>query len=377
MKGELINMNIDDFPKPYIPEKLPLTEIRSTIIQDQEFLAHIIKAGRKLSEFIGYLQNLPNPEILISSLTLQEAVLSSQIEGTIATIADVVNENTSTETLKNDIVEIENYFNAIQFGHEELRRNPNGFSKYLIKQLHVLLLENNVRGADKTPGMFKTEQNFISNEVLGNFTPLPPFLTDEYVDNLVEYIRNCNEVSELLQAAIIHAQFEMIHPFKDGNGRVGRLLIPLFLYYKKVLPFPIFYISRYFAKNNDSYKLCLSNLSKMTHPNEKMIAWKEWISFFFSGIETESHKHIASAKAIIDLYKEMSSVVGRTEMISLIDILFNKLKAEPKTLIAELKLPSTSIRRELQKLADKGYITRTGSDRKTMYVFTKLVDIIQ
>ncbi len=370
-------MDINDFPNPYIPEKLPLKDICTAMIQDQSFLTHIIKAGRKLSEFIGYLQNLPNPEILISSLTLQEAVLSSKIEGTIATIADVVNENVSNETLKNDIVEIENYVNAIQFGYEELRNNQGDISKYLIKQLHVLLLVNNVRGADKNPGMFKTEQNFISNDQLGNFTPLPPLLTDEYVDNLVDYIRNCNEVSELLQAAIIHAQFEMIHPFKDGNGRVGRLLIPLFLYYKKVIPFPIFYISRYFAKNNDTYKSCLSNLSKSVHTDDKIVAWKTWITFFFSGIEIESHKHILSAKAIIDLYKEMSSVVNKTEMIALIDIMFNRLKAEPKSLIAELGLPSTSVRRELQKLSEKGYLTKTGSERKTMYVFTKLLDIVE
>ena len=369
-------MNLNDFPKPYIPEKLPIRNICTAVLQDQSFLAHIIKAGRKLSEFIGYLQNLPNPEILISSLTLQEAVLSSQIEGTIATIADVVNENTSTETLKNDIVEIENYVNAIQFGYEELRRNQEGISKFLIKQLHVLLLGNNVRGADKNPGMFKTEQNFISNDQLGNFTPLPPILTDEYVDNLIDYIRLSNEVSELLQAAIIHAQFEMIHPFKDGNGRVGRLLIPLFLYYKKVLPFPIFYISRYFAKNNDAYKLCLSNLSKTTNVDDEITAWKAWITFFFTGIENESHKHILTARAIIELYKEMSSVVNKTEMIALVDIMFNKLKAEPKMLITELNLPSTSIRRELQKLSEKGYLTKTGSERKTMYVFTKLLDVI-
>lgn len=229
-----------DFPAPYIPKKLPNDEISSAFINDSVLLGNIIKNGRKLSEFIGYLQNLPNPEILVSSLTLQEAVLSSRIEGTLATIKDVVNDDSSSEIIKNDIIEIENYCKAINYGYETLRDTDRGISKSLIKELHRLLLENNVRGANKTPGIFKTEQNYIVNDILGNFTPLPPSLTDEYVDNLVLYIKNKNEISELIQAAVMHAQFEIIHPFKDGNGRVGRLLIPLLLFYKKVLPFPIF-----------------------------------------------------------------------------------------------------------------------------------------
>lgn len=102
--------------------------------------------------------------------------------------------------------------------------------------MHSILLTNNVRGSTKTPGQFKTEQNYIQNDLLGNFTPLPAYLTDEYIENLVIYMNQVNEVSPLIQAAIIHAQFEMIHPFKDGNGRVGRLLIPLFYIHPKVYP---------------------------------------------------------------------------------------------------------------------------------------------
>ena len=175
----------------------------------------------------------------------------------------------------------------------------------------------------------------------------------------------------------MHAQFEMIHPFKDGNGRVGRLLIPLLLFYKKVIPYPIFYISRFFAMNDDQYKALLANISKAVSEDEKNDAWKQWILFFFDGIATESEKHIKISKKIIDLRKEMISQVKLTGMIALIDCLFHELRIEPKEAIPKLQLPHTSSYKELRDLAEKGYITRKGSSRKTIYIFSKLVDIIQ
>ena len=175
----------------------------------------------------------------------------------------------------------------------------------------------------------------------------------------------------------MHAQFEMIHPFKDGNGRVGRLLIPMLLFYKKVLPYPIFYISRYFAENNDYYKERLANISKAKTTDGKIIAWKSWIDFFFDGVAQESIRHIDTSKKINAVHKDMTAIVNKTEMISLIDMLFDRLKLQPKEAIDELHLPPTSVRKELQHLADNGYLTRTGSPRKTVYVFTKLIGIVE
>ena len=370
-------MNIKDFPPPHIPCKLPLDTISNKLACDKSFISNIIRKGSRLSEFIGYLQNLPSPQILISSLTLQEAVLSSRIEGTLATIADVVTENRSSETMANDIIEIENYCKAIHYGHLTLRDHDALISKNMICQLHILLLDNDVRGADKTPGIFKTEQNFIQNDILGNFTPLPPVLTDEYMDNLIEYIRADSEISELVQAAVMHAQFEMIHPFKDGNGRVGRLLIPLLLFYKKVLPFPIFYISRYFAENNDTYKKYLAALSRASSKEEQISAWRDWLYFFFDGVATESTRHISTSRQIIDLYKEMSAAVNKTAMIPLVDLLFEQLKISPPAVISSLQLPASSVYKVLANLTEKKYLTRTGSERKSLYVFTKILDIVQ
>ena len=369
-------MNINDFPNPHIPEKLPLHEIINAIVSDQDFLKLSFSAIAKLSGFIGYLQNLPNPQILISSLTLQESVLSSKIEGTIATISDVVEDSTQSETIKNDIVEIKNYVEAMKFGKSELSDRGFHFSSYLIRMLHTILLTNNVRGANKAPGTFKVEQNYIRNDIIGNFTPLPPMLTDEYIENLVDYINNYDEITPILQAGIAHVQFEMIHPFQDGNGRIGRLLIPLILYAKRLLPFPTFYISRYFAANDSNYKKCLSDISKTNNPEELVTVWKKWLTFFFKGIEEESVRHIETSKKIIELSNEIERAIKRTDQKEIIDYLFDNLWIEPANFNKTSYLSSTTVYTTLRHLADLGFITRSGSKRKTRYVFSKLVDLL-
>ena len=370
------NYNYLQFPDPHIPKKLPLNLIIKGIVADPEFLKLCFKASSRLSEFIGYLQNLPNPALLVSSLTLQESVLSSKIEGTIATISDVVQREPATETLKNDIVEIENYVSAMNYGKDELKDRNGFFSKQLICTLHQILLTNNVRGAEKTPGQFKVEQNFIRNDLLGNFTPLPPVLTDEYVENLVKYINDYEEVSPLIQAAIIHAQFEMIHPFKDGNGRIGRLLIPLFLYCKNAIPFPTFYISRYFAENDNDYKKCLSDISKKANTNEYDLAWKNWFIFFLKGVQQESSKHIEISRKILALSDELHSAIKRTDQYPIINYLFDQLRIEPKEFLKHSNLSSSTVYTTLRSLTEAGFLERTGSERKTKYVFKRLVEIL-
>ena len=368
--------DLSQFPSPHIPNKLPMEAIIKEIISDSDFLRLCFQSSARLSEFIGYLQNLPNPAILVSSLTLQESVLSSKIEGTIATISDVVQGEPSSETIKNDIVEIENYVSAMNFGREELKDRSWMFSKFLICSLHQILLTNNVRGANKTPGQFKTEQNFIKNDIIGNFTPLPPYLTDEYIDNLVDYINTYNEVSPLIQAATVHAQFEMIHPFKDGNGRIGRLLIPLFLYCKNAIPFPTFYISRYFAANDNEYKKCLSDISKAANDVELVNAWKCWMTFFLQGVQQESAKHIDLSKKILKLSDELHTAIKRTDQYPIINYLFDYLRLEPKEFLKSSKLSSSTVYATLRDLTAAGYLERTGSERKTKYIFKRLVDIL-
>lgn len=369
-------MDISDFPKPHIPPKLPISDIMMSIMQDPILMKKAFDAVTQLSGFIGYLQNLPNPSILISSLTLQESVLSSKIEGTIATISDVVNDSPESETIKNDIVEINNYVNAINYGSQDLKDREFRFSSHFIRSLHMILMENNVRGANKTPGKFKTEQNYISNSYIGNFTPLPPYLTDEYIENLVNYMNDCNEISPIFQAGIVHAQFEMIHPFQDGNGRIGRLLIPLLLYAKQFLTFPTFFISRYFEAHDNDYKKCLSDISRATENDDLITPWKNWFIFLCEGITEQGKSHISTAKKIINLSDEIRMSIKRTDQMEIIDYLFENLYLEPAEFKKNSTLPDSTIYNVLKTLSEEGFIKRTGSARKTRYVFSKLVDML-
>lgn len=371
-------MDISDFPAPHIPELLPIPEIVKAILSDYDFLGLNFEAQSKLSEFIGYLQNLPNPDILVSALTLQESVLSSRIEGTLATISDVVRDDPENETMKNDIVEIMNYHQAMLYGQRDLVDRNHRFSKNFICTLHAILMTNNVRGAHKDPGKFKTEQNYIRNDELGNFTPLPAYLTDEYIENLVEYMNDSKEPSSLLQAAIIHAQFEMIHPFEDGNGRVGRLIIPLFLYNRNTIPFPTFYISRYFAEFDSEYKKKLFNLSKTdAHDESQLICyWREWSTFFFKGVIEESQHHIEMSKRIIALYDEVKKSLKRTDQYEIVDYLFNNLNIIPVEFLKNTKLSKSTVYSTLRQLEDLGYVVRIGTERKSKFVFQKLIDTI-
>lgn len=369
-------MDIYDFPEPHIPPKLPLQEIVSEIITDQDFLKICFDAISQLSGFMGYLQNLPNPQILISSLTLQESVLSSKIEGTIATISDVVEDSSKSETIKNDIVEIKNYVDAIRFGNLDLHDRDFKFSSNLLCSLHSILLTNNVRGANKTPGKLKNEQNYIKNVTLGNFTPLPPILTPEYIENLIDYMNNHSEITPILQAGIVHVQFEMIHPFQDGNGRIGRLLIPLLLYAKKILPFPTFYISRYLSNNDATYKACLFNISKAKTHDELVSSWKTWLEFLFNGICEEGKRHIETSKRIMALSDEIRLCIKRTDQLEIVDYLFDNLWIEPVKFVKSSSLSTSTIYTTLRNLSEAGFITRTGSSRKTRYVFSKLVDLL-
>lgn len=367
-------MNITDFPSPHIPDRLPISQIIDELLKDKDFLTLCFKASSKLSEYIGYLQNLPNPSILVSALTLQESVLSSRIEGTLATIDDVVRDESSSEDIKNDIAEIRNYVQAMDFGYATIKDCNFQITKHMICTFHSILLTNNVRGSGKTPGQFKTEQNYIRNDFIGNFTPIPPYLTDEYMENLVDYLNNKAEVNPLLQAAIMHVQFEMIHPFKDGNGRVGRLLIPLFLYAKRAIPFPCFYISRYFCALDDDYKKHLAAIS--LSKKDPITAWKEWISFFLQGVYIESAMHIDNSQKIMELSSRMHKSVNRTDHFEVINYLFDNLSIEPKEFFKQSDLPHSSVYNVLKLLTEKGFLTRVGSERKTKFIFSSLIDVL-
>ena len=235
--------------KPYNPEKLPLDNIDYNI-----FIEKLSEANRNLARYDGMLESIPNKYLFLTPLMTQEAVLSSKIEGTQATFQEVLefeaNDNKHKEKW-DDIIEIKNYRKAMQHAVELFNSIP--LCVRLIKEVHKILL-NDVRGATKTPGQFRKTQNWIgkpgSSIDEASFVPPKPEMLNDIMSNFEKYL-NYDDKDVIVQAAIVHAQFEIIHPFLDGNGRIGRMLIPLLFYSKQTMSEPVFYISSYFEKHRE------------------------------------------------------------------------------------------------------------------------------
>ncbi len=325
-------MNLEEFyqnvPTPHIPQKLPID--LSQYLFDSETIGLIAKANNAIGAYRGFLLNTINPMLLISPLVSQEAVLSSKLEGTHATIEDFINFDAGNKVSipKDEMKEVMNYRSSLYYaidrmatfsGDSDNEQHRLPLCVRLIKEMHKILLDN-VRGQTKSPGEFKTAQNYIGSSDAITFTPLPPDLTPDYMSNLEQYI-HCDEVDLLVQAAMIHCQFEMIHPFKDGNGRIGRLLIPLFLYYRGVLPVPTFYMSAFFQKDRSLY---LEKLSAVSKSND----YGTWICYFLDGIIQQAELNTQKAKALLDMYNTFKDIciskIGSKYAIPLLDEVFKK-----------------------------------------------------
>ncbi len=288
--------------KPCVPDKLPLKTI-----EWEPLISLIGKANRALAYYDGILYGVSNSAVLLSPLTTQEAVLSSQIEGTQATLGEVFRFEAGVapeqESRRLDIEEIMNYRRAMRLAESELKSRP--FSLNLLKKLHSVLLTG-VRGRDKAKGKFRTTQNWIGvpNSPIeeAQFVPPIPMLIMDYLDNWEKYY-HLERLDSLVQLAIVHAQFEIIHPFLDGNGRIGRMLIPLFLYEKRVLSQPMFYISAYLEENREQYVERLRALSLEQN------GWNKWIEFFLTAVYHQAQANADKARRIIDLYERLKSQV--------------------------------------------------------------------
>lgn len=281
---------------PYEPCELPISNL------DYKMLLPLVgKANRELSRYDGLLQGIVNPEVLLSPLTTEEATLSSRLEGTQATIDDVYEHEAGIEKSEEqvkDIQEITNYRAALRSGQFYLEQYP--ITLPFVRELHKILLSS-VRGKDKSPGEVRVIQNFIgapgSKIEDATFVPAAPVDLPKHLYAWQKYLSG-DDIDVLIQTAIMHAQFELLHPFKDGNGRIGRLLIPLFLFQKKALSKPMFYLSSYLEANKDEYHSALNGISKRED-------WNGWIAFFLLAVTEQAKINIEKVKKIKDLYEEM------------------------------------------------------------------------
>jgi Fic family protein len=267
------------------------------------------RANNALARYDGMLQALPNPGVLLSPITVNEAVLSSKIEGTQVTLDQVLEAEAGLippEASKNDIEEISNYRNAVRIAEQLLTERPLTLS--LIREMHQRLLQG-VRGKDKEPGKFRSEQNWIGKhgDKIENarFVPPSPYLLQQGLNDWLAYLHLENE-DAILQTTIAHAQFEILHPFKDGNGRMGRILIPLILYNRRALSRPMFYMSEYLEENRYEY---YDRLLAITDLGD----WQGWVEFFLNGIINQAENNLNKVQAILSLYtRVMKQVVEIT-----------------------------------------------------------------
>ena len=294
---------------PYIPEKLP---INLTTLYWQKVALKVSEASATLAYYNGVLESIINPAIFLSPLETKEAVLSSRIEGTITTVdevlkyeADLKPESLSKE---NDIIDVLNYRKATRSAKEWLRRDLP-FNLTLICAIQNELLQG-ARGKDKHPGELRKEHVWIGPKGRpieeATYVPPEPLGLKIHLDNLIDYM-NRTDQEVLIQTAIMHAQFEIIHPFCDGNGRTGRILIPLYLWCKGRISTPMFYISEYFDENRDQY---VENLRKISDAKD----WEHWILFFLEAISTQAKRNSEKATQVLSLYNLMRGrIAGLTK----------------------------------------------------------------
>jgi Fic family protein len=283
---------------PAIPRDLPILSKADW----HALIPALGRANRALAEYNGMLRRLPNTDLLLAPLRLQEAVLSSRIEGTLATMSEVLQfqagELPEKESRRQDIEEILNYRAALDAAMDELKTRP--FSLNLLLTLHRILLTS-VRGHNKAPGEFRRQQNFVGSRIGGvetiRFVPPEWTTLDHSLSNWEKYYHS--DEDPLVRLALIHAQFEYLHPFLDGNGRIGRILIPIFLFEEGLLSQPTFYMSEYIEEHRDEYIDRLNDLGRVKN------SWRNWVQFFLNAVEEQAKRNANTADAIMALYERL------------------------------------------------------------------------
>lgn len=364
--------------KPCKPPFLPASEVRW-----EPLIPWIVRANRALSYYDGALNAVPNPDVLLSPLTTQEAVLSSQIEGTQATLGDVLRFDAGEEpeqaSLFQDIGEVINYRRALNHAKIAVAERP--FNLNLLLELHYMLLDS-VRGRAKRRGEFRREQNWIGPKgcPIEKADFIPP-VADEVPSLMTnwENYYHAEDPDALVQLAMVHAQFEIIHPFLDGNGRLGRMIVPLYMFEKRLLSHPMFYISQYFEERREEYITCLRTIG--SEPE----SWNRWIVFFLEAVTLQAGSNAEKAAAIRSLYEDLKKrvleITHSQFAIPLLDVLFHKPIIQTADIKARRDMPSTPMVMKLLTQFDEAgiisLIRKSVGRTPGLYAFTDLLNICE
>ena len=358
----------------FVPNPLPPPLIDLALL-----VPLVSRAERALGELSGIGRTLPNPYLLIRPFMRREAVASSKIEGTVTTLSQLLLFEVDEETNRapGDAREVLNYVRALEYSLKRLDELP--ISARLIREAHKILLTNvqSNRGAQIIPGEFRKDQNWIGAKLIENarYVPPPPPEVPEAMSALEKYINTKDEeIPTLIQLALIHYQFEAIHPFPDGNGRVGRLLIPLILYERKEISQPLLYMSSYFEKNYEDYIDHMLAISKMG-------LWTSWISFFLEGIEETCKDAITRAQSLQTLQKNYYGKIQRARSSALLGQLIELLFEHPAITVPyaaeRLQISYNAAKNNINRLVEAQILRSSrGDSRPMVFVAADIVNTI-
>lgn len=359
--------------KSFVPNPLPPTP---PIEMTKDIISLLIKANSQLAVLESVATHIPNIELFVSMYVRKEALMSSQIEGTQATLEDILDPMLDTNTNRN-VADVVNYIKATEFAIERLQTLP--LCNRLIKETHSVLMKG-VRGREKNPGEFRHSQNWIGGQgsTLKNARYIPPAPEDMLcaMYDLEKYINADDDLDALLRAALIHYQFETIHPFLDGNGRVGRLLITLFLMEKKVLTTPALYISYFLKKNRVEY------YDRMTEVRTKG-NYEQWVKFFLQAIMESAEDATVTIDELIALHDNnvaMISKMGRAAKNAM--LVFNYLESNPIIEIGKtaeaLGITFNTTSSAVNRLVDSGILVQTSDNsRNRTFAYEAYLDILR
>ncbi len=348
-----------------------------------QLVDHLVKATDAIARYDQMLKNMHNSEILLAPLRNQEAVISSRMEGTVSTMDEILkyeadhgDESESNANVRSEVIETILYQRALKSAQHAME-DGYPLSQSLIKGIHQKLLSFG-RGASKSPGKFKNEQNYLADKLKQEilFVPISPEKLQDGLDNLFQYIGHSTHPA-LVKTGITHIEFEALHPFKDGNGRIGRMLITLMLWESGSISAPHFYISGYLEENKDLYTDIMRKVSSQGD-------WERWCIFFLAAIEQQAIRNLNIAESIGQLYEDMkavfSNVLSSKWSVNALDFVFTNPVFRNNKFTTKSGIPTASAARFTRVLLENNLIAlleEAAGRKPALYSFEPLLKLVR
>lgn len=355
-------------PSP-LPRELPLSA---------SLVYALDEANRAVGTLVGVAETLPNPQLLVGPLMRREAVLSSRIEGTVSSISDLFEYEAHGQP-RGDVVEVLNYLRALERSLHLMKEENLPVSMRLMNAAHSVLMQHGVRGHNLQPGVFRKEQVWIGEPgtpiLQARFVPPPARLLRDLIYDVETFVNDASLlIPPLVMCGMLHYQFETIHPYEDGNGRIGRLLIIFFLYARGVLPTPLLHLSPYFERDRERYYDGLYTMSRAGD-------WEQWLLYFLEGVRVQARDTLERSRRIRDLHDRYVGLLRERRApandLRMLDELFHRpVTTYPSTATA-LGITNAGARNVVDRLVKAGILQEMSGAWPRLFVARELLDVLQ